>query len=292
MSDQQAEPSAHAPAPATPPARVHSKLRRRTTRSLKVCGGVLVLWLMAAYLILPALWRHHEHHPIMASAPTATRTAQGIPGDPLNVGLIGAELDVVHSMLVAGWSPADPITLRTSLRIAASVLFKRPDADAPVSNLFLFGRKQDLAFEKPVGRDARRRHHVRFWKSDDLGREGVPLFIGSTTFDISVGLSHDTGQITHHIAANVDAQRDALIGDLVKAGRVTKIYQVTGVGATVFGRNGEGDRYSTDGELTIGILAAEAVEGGELIRLTNPAVVRLKDQFWTAVRPFLTSPNL
>lgn len=275
----------------TAPAKVHSKLRRRTMRGLKVFGVVLVLWLMAAYLILPALWRHHEHHPLMASAPKTTLTAQGIPGDPLNVGLVGVEGDVVRSMLVAGWSPADPITLRTSLRIAESVLFKRPDADAPVSNLFLFGRKQDLAFEKPVGGDARQRHHVRFWKSDELGREGVPLYIGSTTFDISVGLSHDTGQITHHIAPNVDAQRDELIADLVNASRVAKIYQVTGVGATVFGRNGEGDRYSTDGELTIGVLAVGAVASGGPVRLPNPVRVRLKDQLWTAVRPFLSSSN-
>lgn len=291
MSEKQAELTPPEPALGRADAKLRSKLRRRAMRGLKVFGVVLVLWLMAAYLILPALWRHHEHHPPMASAPKTTLTAQGIPGDPLNVGLVGAEADVVRSMLVAGWSPADPITLRTSLRIAESVLFKRPDADAPVSNLFLFGRKQDLAYEKPVGGDARRRHHVRFWKADDLGREGVPLYIGSTTFDVSVGLSRDTGQVTHHIAPDIDAQRDELIADVTRANRITKIYQVTGVGATVFGRNGEGDRYSTDGELTIGVLAAGAVGSGDPVRLANPAMVRLKGQLWTAVRPFLSRSN-
>ena len=93
--------------------------------------------------------------------------------------------------------------------------------------------------------------------------------------------------MTHHIAPDIDAQRDGLIADLTGAGRLTRIYQVTGVGATLFGRNGEGDRYHTDGELTVGVLAAGAAEGDPPERLANPPLVRLKDQLWTAIRPFL-----
>jgi len=35
-----------------------------------------------------------------------------------------------------------------------------------VSSEFLFGRKQDLAFEQAVGDNPRHRHHVRYWESD------------------------------------------------------------------------------------------------------------------------------
>ncbi len=264
-----------------------SRLRRGAVRCLKALGILIVVWFLSAYLVLPALWRHYEHHPALAAAPKTTLTAQGIPGDPLNVGLIGVEDDVVRSMLAAGWSPADPITLGSSLRIAESVVFRRPDPRATFSNLYLFGRRQYLAFEKPAGGDARRRHHVRFWKSVDLGRRGVPLYLGSATFDVSVGLSHDTGQVTHHIAPDIDAQRDALIEDLTAAGRLTRVYQVTGVGATLFGRNGEGDRYDTDGELTIGVLDTNMAGGGTPERLPDPPLVRLKGQLWDAIRPYL-----
>jgi len=268
-------------------ARTRSRLRLWSIRWLKILGLLLVLWLASAYLILPAAWRHYEHHPALAAAPKTTLTAQGIPGDPLNVGLIGSEHDLVESMLAAGWHPADPITIRSSLRIAGSVVFKRSYPDAPVSSLYLFGRPQDLAFEKAFGNNARRRHHVRFWKSVALGRHGVPLFIGAATFDVSVGFSRDTGQVTHHISPDVDAQRDELIADLVAAGRLTKIYQVTGVGATLFGWNGGGDRYYTDGELTLGVLAIEAVEVDRPERLPNPPLVRSKDQLWAAIRSLL-----
>lgn len=71
--------------------------------------GVLITYLMLAYVILPAFWSHHEREPGLASLPMVTRTANGIPGDALNVGLVGGKGDVVRAMHSAGWFPADPI---------------------------------------------------------------------------------------------------------------------------------------------------------------------------------------
>ncbi len=269
-----------------------SPARRRRTRKRVVLNVVLTLtlaWLAAAYILLPFAWRHYEHNPGLATAPKTTLTSQGIPGDPLNVGLIGDHDQVVTALLRSGWSPADPVTFESSLKIADSVLLDRSYADAPVSPLFVFGRKQDLAFEKAAGTSARQRHHVRFWRSAELGQQGVPLWIGSVTFDKSVGLSHLTGQITHHIGPDVDAERDALIGGLSDGGWLSAIYQVTGVGATVNGRNGGGDRYDTDGELTVGVLAAARNPADRPDRLANPVAVRLKEQLWAVVRPLMRS---
>jgi LssY C-terminus len=269
-----------------------SRLRHWSIRCATISVVVLSIWLMLAYLVLPLIWRHYEHNPSLADAPKTTLTGQGIPGDPLNVGLIGAEEDVVLAMHAAGWSPADPITLGSCIRIAASVVFKRPDPGAPVSGLFVFGRRQDLAFEKPVGGSARHRHHVRYWKWVDGGRAGRPLWIGSATFDVSVGFSHLTGQVTHHIAPDIDAERHGLVQDLVGAGWLDKIYQVTGVGATLVGRNGGGDRYYTDGELTIGVLGTQA-DADRPDRLPNPPAIQLKEQLWAAIGPLLkaTAPG-
>ena len=69
---------------------------------------------------------------------------------------------------------ADPITLASSLRIVVDSIVRKPDDDAPVSSLFLFGRKQDLAFELPVGDSPRQRHHVRFWRWDKLKCKRIP----------------------------------------------------------------------------------------------------------------------
>lgn len=271
------------------PSRVPFWKRRRTRILLNFLLSLTLAWLAAAYIFLPIAWRHYEHNPGLQDAPKTTVTAQGIPGDPLNVGLIGEEREVVAAMLGVGWHPADPVTLRSSIEIADSVLLDRPYNDAPVSPLFVFGRKQDLAFEKPIGESARHRHHVRFWRSDKFGQHGLPLWVGAVTLDRSVGLSHLTGQITHHISPDVDTERDALIGGLREGGRLLKIYQVTGVGATLNGRNGGGDRYDTDGELTVGVLSDGANPGILPTRLANPPAVRLKEQLWSVFRPLMRS---
>jgi len=103
-----------------------------------------------------------------------TVTAQGIPGGPLNIGLVGSRDDVVRAWGLAGWYPADPNTLKTSVEIAESVLLHRQYTDAPVGNLFYDGRQQDLAFENSVGGSADERHHVRLWMTLKAGAEQRP----------------------------------------------------------------------------------------------------------------------
>ncbi|TIR82546.1 MAG: hypothetical protein E5X21_20690, partial [Mesorhizobium sp.] len=68
------------------------------------------------------------------------------------------------------------------------------------------------------------------------------------------GLSHDTGAITHHIGADIDAERNLLIGDLSTAGMLTSTSEIPGIGATKNGRNGGGDPYFTDGMAVVGVL--------------------------------------
>ena len=148
------------------------------------------------------------------------------------------------------------------MEIVDSVVLHRPYLDAPVSNLFYDGRHQDLAFEKPVGGSADERHHVRLWLILGEGVEHRPVWLGAATFDRGVGISHYTGQITHHIAPDIDAERNLIIADLTGAGMLSAIYQVSGVGPTVSGRNGGGDRYFTDGEITVGVIRPDAVPTG------------------------------
>ncbi|RVD48333.1 hypothetical protein EN783_35210, partial [Mesorhizobium sp. M2D.F.Ca.ET.140.01.1.1] len=79
-----------------------------------------------------------------------------------------------------------------------------------------------------------------------------PLWLGSASFDRGVGLSHDTGAITHHIGPDIDAERDFLIRDLTAAGQIVSTSDLEGIGATKTGRNGGGDPYFTDGKTVVG----------------------------------------
>src|SRR5215204_4239279 len=181
--------------------------------------GALVTYLVVAYVVLPLLWKRYTHrHPALEDIPGITHTADGIPGDPLNVALVGSRAEVMKILVAAKWYPADPLTLRSCLEIAEASVLKRPYDAAPVSNLYLFGRKEDLAFEQPVGDDPRHRHHVRFWRCEQVDSDGRPLWIGSAVYDKRVGLSRTTGQITHVTGPDIDAERDYLFADLKKTG--------------------------------------------------------------------------
>ncbi len=251
--------------------------------------GVLVFaYVLSAYVVLPAMWAHHEHQPSLAGRSAVTRTKQGIAGDALNVGLVGTHQDVIRAMSGAGWYPADPITLKSSIEIIGSVLLDRPDPGAPVSNLYYDGRKEDLAFERPDGSSADRRHHVRFWEVLKEGADGRPVWLGAATFDQSVGLSKYTGQVTHHTAPDIDAERSFLVDDLERAGMAKTVYQISGVGPTLNGRNGEGDRYYTDGEIWIVqlVTAGQKQERPPAV-FAPPPLIQLKDAAWKNLKSVL-----
>jgi LssY-like putative type I secretion system component LssY len=215
-----------------------------------------------SYIVAPRAWSLFEHrHPALSAVATRAVTASGIPGDPLNVAFVGDETALHRALLSAGWSPADPVTMRSSLRIAAAAMLHRPYEDAPVSALFVWNRIQDFAFEEQAGADPRQRHHVRFWRSTELDDQGRPLWIGAATFDTRVGFSHTTGQITHHIGPAIDAERDKLVSEVGgEPGIVTS--WLDGFQPVRTGRNGGGDIFSTDGRLAI--LTAPAAAAPEV----------------------------
>lgn len=258
--------------------------RSRWKHAAQLFLFIVMAYTLLAYLILPAVWTHYEHQKRLADLPMVTLTAQGIPGDPINVGLVGETKDVLCAMQAAGWYPADPVTLRSSIEIAGSVLLDRPYRDAPVSPLYYLSRREDFAFEKPVGSSADHRHHVRFWKVLEAGQEKRPVWLGDATFDRSVGVSHYTGAITHHIDADIDAERKLIAGDLEAAGMVEARYQVTGVGPTLAGRNGGGDLYYTDGEVWImRLVEACQKRTSPADIIPSPAVTEIKDQIWQGI---------
>ena len=251
-------------------------------RIVVIILAIVAVYACISYLILPATWARIEHEPGLMKHAMRTATAQGIPGGPMNVGLVGTRDDVVRAFHTAGWYPADPITLRTSGEIIGSVLFDRPYTNAPVSPLFFDGRREDLAFEKPEGDSADRRQHVRWWKVLESGAEGSPVWLGSATFDSGVTLSRDTGQITHRVAPNIDQERRQLTADLNHARMVLSIYQIVGIGPTLNGRNGEGDPYYTDGEIWVARLASGGEEAKAPAEMQPPPIlIQMKDAMFS-----------
>jgi LssY C-terminus len=237
---------------------MNSKNQNGMNSVLHAATGLILMlaaYLVVAYLVMPLVWIRYAHrHPALEDIPGITYTGDDHPGDPINVALIGTETELKNIMLAAKWYPADALGLRSDLKIAADTVLAREYDEAPVSSLYLWGRKQDLAFEQPVGDDPRQRHHVRFWRAAKVDEQGRPLWAGSATYDKRVGLSHTTGEITHHIAADVDVEREHLLTNLQQTGDLAERYAIDGFHKTLEGRNGGGDPWHTDGRLDCGVI--------------------------------------
>ena len=236
----------------------NQRKRNRLVRSLKIFALTVLTWAVLAYLVAPAGWRLYEDLALPKVSPLRARTSAGIPGDALNVALIGSEQDLAAAMDAACWTRADPLSFASSVGIALSVVAGRPYPAAPVSTLNYLGRPEDVAFERPIGQDADRRHHIRLWQIPPGDPAGAPFCLGAATVDVSVGLNHLTGQFTHHIAPDIDAERDGLFSDLATAGVIGPIAMIEGSGAVTQGRNGEHDLFFTDGRIRVGKMTVTA----------------------------------
>lgn len=215
--------------------------------------GVL-FWGLLAYLVLPRIHRVLTTIYVPDYFIGRARTSDGLLGDPINLAFLGNVEQVHAAMHAAGWTRADPVTLRSSWRIITCTVTRRSYHEAPVSPLFLFSRMQDFAYQQEVAGNPAKRHHVRFWRTPDgwllPGGERVD-WLAAGTFDRAVGFSLFTLQITHKIDADTDVERDHIVRTLTEAVPEARLRILHDFSTGYHSRNGGGDSITTDGDLPI-----------------------------------------
>ena len=138
-------------------------VRRITDRRLPTILALSLTYAIAAYVILPRMVRMGLKILQRKSVPSFTLTGDGLPGDPVNLALIGEFERLRAAFARAGWIEADPLNVRSSRGMAVAFVLNRPYPAAPFSSLYLFGRKQDVGLQKAIDMSPRKRHHIRFW---------------------------------------------------------------------------------------------------------------------------------
>jgi len=214
--------------------------------------------------------------------PLTTFTRSGEPGDPINIQFLGTDGQIGAAFAAAGWYRADEIDFVTSARICVDSVLSRKYSTAPVSNLFLYGRKEDMAFERP-GLNVRQRDHIRIWNTGRNGSDGRPIWIGSATKDTKVELAKTNHLPTHCISPDVDAERTLTVSELAQTGFVVLDTTRPGFGKETHGFNGEGDPYVTDGQVAVLTLANVATPL-LAIHVRSPLVARITKQLAGFVR--------
>ena len=217
-------------------------------------GLFFVVWIIVAYLALPRLHRILSSIYVPNYFIGRTRTADGILSDPVNLAARGSEEQLHKVMDAAGWSLADDITPRSAWKMVTTVLRRKSYPNAPVSPAFLFGRKQDFAYQQEVDNNPNQRHHVRFWRCPKgwllPGGHRVD-WLAAGTYDRSIGLSLFTFQLTHRIDENTDIERDYIIQTVQDSSEPVRVAILKDFSSGYHSRNGGGDSIRTDGDLPI-----------------------------------------
>jgi len=242
---------------------------------LAVFVALFVIYCLMAYLIIPSLFRlyhvlvKHDHIPLYATY------GDGWASDPVNIAVVVRDRQQLQTaMAKAGWYEADPASLKNSLREGYALLFNAPYPSAPVSTLYLFNRKHDIAFQLPTNDklSPRTRHHVRFWRLEvpephkhDRGHFAFwsekltkwlglekEIWIGASTYDFKpFDIRWRTGSITHGVRHNADEERDFIIQTLKDAKTIRAVE--TSEPGEQFRFRGQSFRtiFTTDGSLKI-----------------------------------------
>jgi hypothetical protein len=183
-------------------------------------------------------------------------------GDPLNLVVVGSFEALLEGLTRAGWDETEVIDVSTSLKTVRSFVFGSSYRHSPVSNLYLFDRPQDVAFQK-ARETVHERNHLRLWLAP-FHLADQPVWVGQVSRDIGVKFTTRAWNLTTHaIDGDIDDSRENVMGDLIQTGRVERISYVPGVGPSDPEdppENLTGDEYVTDGHRAVAVLSREKVD--------------------------------
>jgi len=216
-------------------------------RRLPLSFAIVATYALGAYVLAPALLRlvrilkPPDHLPLYCVTP------DGFASDPVNIGIIATRWQLIKAMEESGWYIADPHRPRYLIRHALSIVLGWNYPTAPVSNLYLFGRKHDLAFQIPIPGGLGARHHVRFWattfeskrplnvrsirwhnRQERLRGDNL-LWVGAASLDVGIGFIRHNMQVTHRIHPDTNQERQLII-DTLRAQNLTSRTEMVSLG--------------------------------------------------------------
>jgi LssY C-terminus len=189
----------------------------------------------------------------------------------VNVALVGTLQQLRSAFKALSWSEADRLSFASSWRMVRAFVLNSRYPTAPFSTLYLFGRGQDISFQKAIDDSPRKRHHIQFWALSQtraratwgivdfwLNTQRPPnnesvLWIGAGTRDTGLSLTRLSFQITHATDSDTNAERDYIVRELRK-NRCIEAVKVYQAGEKLLTERV--NHYITDGEITLATLGA------------------------------------
>ncbi len=163
--------------------------------------------------------------------------------------LIGSHDQIATAFAAAGWTQADPASLRGRINWLRAVAELRGDGVAPMSLLLLNGAEPDMSWQKGLN-DVSKRHHIRMWKETRRGTarrcgwEPPPAISTSPTCGRG-------NRLSHKIEENVDQERDKVAYDLAFTSCGNLLDWADRADFPRSANNATGDSIITDGRMVV-----------------------------------------
>jgi hypothetical protein len=225
---------------------------------------------------------------VLEELPCCTTNANGDQyGDPLNLILVGEGNDILTALIRRDWHATEMFWSQALMRTIKSFLYGERYRYSPISPLYVYGRRQDIGFQKARG-TIHERNHMRLWQSPIRFR-GKKVFVGQISRDIGVKFTLKSPTIsTHVIDPDVDEARRYLAEDLAYSQAVAGIGYVKGVGGATREAprmNLVGDPFYTDGLRVVLFFEPRphALSDIELIEWESPS------EYYAKINPSATS---
>jgi len=181
------------------------------------------------------------------------------PGDPLNIVFVGERSILIPALVRQGWHVTEAVSVASAWRTIESSVFGSRYRYGPVSPLYVFGRHQDVAFQKARS-NVNLRNHMRLWQAP-VTMDGTTVWVAQISHDIGVRLTSKT-ITTHKVDPDMDEARWYLMQDMFYSQSLSRYALAKGVGASLPDKprvNYTGDPYWTDGLRLVMWLSAEPV---------------------------------
>ncbi|MFZ0960946.1 MAG: LssY C-terminal domain-containing protein [Terriglobia bacterium] len=185
---------------------------------------------------------------VLASAPKHAASKTNHPGDPINLVFVGTRQEIEQAFRQAGWTEPSKKNEKSIWKTSLAVINGDGYNAAPVSDLYLFGRKEDLAFEKTLD-TFNKRHHLRLWQTSASAPDGRPIWLGAATHD--VGIDVHPGVISHATDPDLDDERAQVGFDLFGSGAVQAAELIAPPNPLSSGMTATGGTWHTDGRLFV-----------------------------------------
>lgn len=168
--------------------------------------------------------------------------------EPVNIIAVGSYENLVKTFGRAGWFLTDKINAKNLWKITIASILNKSYPEAPGTPSFWNTQANDFAFEQPTAANTvRERHHLHFWQTPLITKDGKNIWFGTAHYDKAIKLSPNIFIPVHTIDPAVDKERDKIKNDLLGTGFIEKLEEFQIIEPTL-GNNQVGDQFFTDGK--------------------------------------------